>query len=51
MRFAAVLVTLRGNVIASIPLRIILYVFIGSLPTKGGLKKNNRKQPIIKHSC
>lgn len=41
----AILDTRRGNSIASIPFKIILYVFIGSEPENGGLinKITNRK--------
>ena len=37
IRFWAFLVIFLGNSIASIPLRIMLYVFMGSLPENGGL--------------
>ena len=32
---------IRGNSIASIPFKMILYVFIGSGPVNGGLKEKN----------
>jgi hypothetical protein len=38
---AAILETLRGNSIASIPFNITLYVFIGSGPENGGLQLEN----------
>jgi hypothetical protein len=37
----AILDTRRGNSIASIPFKIILYVFIGSEPENGGLMNTN----------
>lgn len=38
----AFLVIFRGNSIASMPFRIILYVFIGSAPVNGGVPITNK---------
>lgn len=38
IRREAIFETRRGNSIASIPFKIILYVFMGSEPEKGGLQ-------------
>ena len=43
MRFCAFLVIFRGKSTASTPLRMRLYVFIGSVPAKGGLHKHNNR--------
>lgn len=40
IKLAAFLVIFFGNSIMSIPLSIMLYVFIGSGPENGGLKTN-----------
>ena len=39
MRLCALRVIFFGNSITSMPLRMILYVFIGSDPENGGLKE------------
>lgn len=46
IKFAALLVIFLGNSTISIPLRIMLYVFMGSDPEKGGLepKEENWKR-------
>lgn len=42
INIVAVLPTLLGNSTTSIPLRIMLYVFIGSDPANGGLKRKDK---------
>ena len=49
MREAAFLPIRRGNSMTSIPFRIILYVFMGSEPENGGLKKYNELLYILYH--
>ena len=41
MRLCAFLVIFLGKSTASTPLRMRLYVFMGSVPAKGGLHNNN----------
>lgn len=41
MRAVALRVMLRGKSTASMPLRMMLYVFMGSNPVKGGVPVNN----------
>lgn len=49
IRLAAFLVIFLGNSIMSMPLRMMLYVFIGSGPEKGGLKNKEFKNVLILH--
>lgn len=44
IRLAAFLVIFLGNSIMSMPLRMMLYVFIGSGPEKGGLKNRGNEK-------
>lgn len=41
MRAVALRVMLRGKSTASMPLRMMLYVFMGSEPVKGGVPVNS----------
>ena len=41
IKLAGNLAILRGNSIASIPFKILLYVDMGSLPVKGGLPESS----------
>ena len=56
MRLTAFLEIFLGNSMESIPLSIILYVLIGSVPVKGGLVKiqqrlNNSRSRWVEPTC
>ena len=46
MRLCAFLVIFLGKSTASTPLRMRLYVFMGSVPAKGGLHNNNNVENV-----
>ena len=47
MRPCALVVMVRGNSTVSMPFRMMLYVFIGSVPVKGGVpvSSSNMRTP------